>query len=660
MRVAQRQAGRGLRAALAGPLRGLAGALAVLCLGLAPGASAQEEPPPLPAEPTPADGLEPAPEDLAPGATDAAPLLDAAPTPEEPAYASEIERVWFEPAMGLRERVDATRRASLEYGVWNLEAAARAVLYGGYEADPMQRAVAAVRLAPDLPAARMELARSLWLQEEAPFAALRTAWEAVMATPRHIEASLWFAGWGLSLAAFALVGGGLLAIWTSGLFAAPHAAHDLGDLLPGRAPAYARAGLLACLLALPWMLGEGLLGTSWVLLALALVYARTWRRVVLAMAASAVLAGAFPLAGLAGSVLGGLASDPVAEAAYSVASGSSLETDLVRLEAAAADDAFAARALARRARRTRSLSVADAHYQALLEQSPGDLVIANNAANVRLNLGHMETALDLYAQAIEIEESAIVLYNLAQAYGRAFQVEDLAETLARAQALDGPALAELTQLQGEDPVGFVVDLPLPTGLVWKRLAGSPAGEAVAREARAWIAPGWLGRDLRRAAGASAVWLLLAWGVGSRVHGSGWCPRCGRRMCRRCDPEGAGGRLCGACMRLFHQSGETDRALRTERIEALRAREARVEKLVWATSIALPGAAGLLAKRPLATLLGPLFFVLAACALLFRNGVMPDPLVAGAAAPFLALHVAGVAGLAYAIVVATCLAARGRL
>jgi hypothetical protein len=78
------------------------------------------------------------------------------------------------------------------------------------------------------------------------------------------------------------------------------------------------------------------------------------------------------------------------------------------------------------------------------------------------------------------------------------------------------------------------------------------------------------------------------------------------------------------------------------------------------SIALPAAAGVLARRPLLALLGALCFALAACALVWRHGAVPDPLVAGAAAPFAFVGAAVVCGLGYAIVVGAALAARRRL
>ena len=53
----------------------------------------------------------------------------------------------------------------------------------------------------------------------------------------------------------------------------------------------------------------------------------------------------------------------------------------------------------------------------------------NNAANVRLQLGHMEAALQLYRRALGVAQSPIVLFNLSQAHGQACQVDDLTRML---------------------------------------------------------------------------------------------------------------------------------------------------------------------------------------------------------------------------------------
>jgi tetratricopeptide (TPR) repeat protein len=571
-----------------------------------------------------------------------------------------IEAAWRTPATSIDVRVAETRRAALGVGVWNLDPAARAIApSAGAEVGPGARARAAVRLAPDLPAPRMDLARAIWLHEDSPMGAVRSVGGALGAVARHLEASLWIAGCALFVLAVALIGGAGLSIFTAAGISLPHASHDLGDLVSSKMPGFARFGLLAVVLLAPLVLGEGLLGLALALFAFAVAYGSKRHRVVMALAAAALLVGAYPAAHWAGAVIAGFPMDPVAESAYAVAGGSSLPSHLGRLEANA-DDPLTARALARQSRRNGNLGVADGRYQLLWQADPTDYVVANNAANVRLGLGHMEAALEFYDEAVLLNESPVVLYNLAQAYGRAFQVENLAITLERAQALDAELLAELTALQGPDPVGFVVDLPLSGEAMWRRVGARAGIDGMAAELRAPIAPGWLGRNVWIAAGSFAGVGFLATVLGGRFRHSSWCPRCGRRVCPRCDPGHSGGELCGACNRLFYQPETTDRVMRLERVTALRQRERRIERMAWVSSLALPGAAGLLADRPLRSLLACLAFALCVCALVWRDGVVPDPLVVGATGPVVFVAVAALSAMTYVVLVALSIATRRKV
>ncbi|MDH3212583.1 MAG: hypothetical protein OEM05_08870 [Myxococcales bacterium] len=580
-------------------------------------------------------------------------------SPAGPGLSDPIERAWLLPALSLEERVSRTRRVSLEAGVWSLDTAARAVLHRSFPAPPLERAQAAVRLAPDLPAVHMARARALWLHGDSPIAAIRAAGAALLAVPRHLEASLWFGGSALFVLAIALVAGGLLCIAAAAALVVPHATHDLGDAVSGRMPGFARAALFAGVLLLPLVMGEGLLGLGVVLLAVGVTYGGARQRFALGLAVAAVLVGAYPVARLAGATLEALAGDPVAEAALAAAGGLPLVQDVARLDAAAEDDLLAEWALAIKSRREGNLGSADARYQALLEARPEDAVVANNAAGVRLGLGHMESAIDLYRHAARLSGSPIVLFNLSQAYGRAFQMEDLARTLGRAQQLDGDLVAELTALQGTDTQAFVVDLPLPASLVWRRVLESRGGKAFAAELRAPLAPGVLGRDWRVTVLASGGVLLGASLFGSRLRASRWCARCGGRVCPRCHPESGRRGPCQACVRLFQEAAASDRALRQARIAALRQRELHWEQVASLASVVVPGSAGFLSRRPLRSLLGAVFFALAVTCIVLRGGAAPDPLVAGAAAPLAFLGTALAAGVAYAVVVVSCLAARRR-
>jgi len=568
-----------------------------------------------------------------------------------------IESAWFAPSESLADRVSRTRRASLELGAWNLDSAARVVMSSG-KGQPVEHAEAAVQLAPDLPIAHMALAEALWLEGGSPFDALRSVASSIAAIPRHPEAAIWFGGNAFYVLAFTLLVGGLLCVGVFALFVAPHAIHDLGDAVSDSMPGFARLALFSSVLLLPLLLGEGIFGLAVVLLVVGCVYSGSLGRVALITAAGAIVAGAYPGAHLAGTVLTALPEDQVLRAALATGRGFTHPVDVTRLESAAHRDILARRALAQGAQSHGNLGAADAHYQILLEDHSGDPVIANNAAGVRLELGHMQAALDLYSDSIAKKESPLVLFNLSQAHGRAFQVEELSRTLSRAQQLDGEMISKLAQLQGAEARGFVVALPVGFEQMWGRVLSSGGGEPIAAEFRAFFAPGILGTKAEVAILAFGFAAFVGCLVGGRFEASRRCPRCGMRICARCDDEEENaGNSCMSCVRLFRQTENTDRLVRLERLNALRKREQRFDKAAWITSIVIPGAAGLLAGKPVQSFLGVFYFGLALTSFYWRNGVVPDPLLAGASAPLLFVGIGSLALAGYAMTVAVSLPSR---
>jgi hypothetical protein len=118
-------------------------------------------------------------------------------------------------------------------------------------------------------------------------------------------------------------------------------------------------------------------------------------------------------------------------------------------------------------------------------------------------------------------------------------------------------------------------------------------------------------------------------------------------------------VCEGCFQLFYKSEDTDRSLRMARVEVLRKRERSRNRMAWGVAVVVPGAAGLLARRPLRGFLAAVLFALAAACILLRDGVVADPLVVGAAGPIGFVGLGTLAALAYALVLATSLAARRR-
>jgi len=632
--------------------RAVLGALAGLALG-APGAGAE------------ASGAEPSFEG-APGAAES--RAAAAAEPAAPALATAAEaaltgfearprfaREWSRADRPLAERVEATRTAALELGLRNVEPAARALLASPPEdVGELEAARAAARLAPDLPAAQMRLAQALAADGQG-MGALQASLAAGRALYDNLEASLWLYASASWTAASTLVWGSLGFLLLAGVATGRTAAHDLGDRISERMPGFSRVALLCALGLAPAVAGEGALGVALGALAVVVYGGGRGLAAVALLAALGLGLGLHPLARETGRALGAYDADPVALAAHAAQHGVASPMDLSRLARAADRDPLAARALAMGIKRQGHLEEADARYRTLLATDAEDPVLLNNAANVRLALGDTEGAIELYRRAAERLDSAVIWFNLSQAWGVALQVVELDAALARAQALDAGLIEDFSEVQ-ERAVHFVADLPVPAAHVRERVLERSDGGAIAGELRRALAPGWAGS--RPAATAVALAGALALGLGLRVlaRASGRCERCGALVCPRCHPAGAGRALCESCHTLIHPPKGTDRALRAARAEELRRREEQMRRLGLVAALAIPGAAGLWAGRPLLAWAG----CTAAAALVAfaraAGGWAPDPLAVGAAGPVAFGALAALAGLLYLSVLGAGLSA----
>lgn len=546
------------------------------------------------------------------------------------------------------------RKVALETGLWDAGGPARALIAPARHRGELAEALLAVRLAPDLPLAHVALASVRWKDAERT-EALRSLLAALLAVPRNLEATLWLASSLLVLLSIVLVLGSSAFIAMCGASVFARAAHDLGDLASARMPAFARAALLASVVLLPVALGEGLLGLVIALFAIGALYGGSRQRTALVLAAALLGLGLFPIARLGGRALSMLSADPVAESALAVRQGIQSDADIALLRVSESDgDLLAAHALAAHASQQGQFEDALVRYQALAEQLPSEPVIATNLANLHFRRGAVDEAVAHYQIASTLLESPVLWFNLSQAYARSFRMEQFETALIRAQQLGNEIVGELS-LVGDS--GFVADLPLPIGTIRSRMLAASQGAGFARTLRAPLAPGRLGRDWRL---LSALLLLLLAGsvaLARRFEPASSCSRCGARVCVRCDGTVWDRQTCDNCHRLFHHSKSTDPSLRAARLEQLRRRDARVERAAQLGSFAVPGLGGVLAGRPDLGFLALLCFGWAVAGVSLRSGVVPDPLVLGAAGPLVLVSTSIIAAFAYAALVVASIVIR---
>jgi tetratricopeptide (TPR) repeat protein len=387
------------------------------------------------------------------------------------------------------------------------------------------------------------------------------------------------------------------------------------------------------------------MGLLLVLLAIGAAYGTQRHRVALLSASVLLVLGLEVVFGLAGTVLTSFRADPVADAALSVARGNETPLEVERLEAHS-DQRFAALALASRSRRFGQNEETRRRYEELLEEDPRDEVLLTNMGNLLYADGDHDGAIAFYERAGALTNSATLWFNLSQAYARAFRMEELETALHRGQAIDA---AKVEELSNRGDTEFVADLPLPIRALRERMIRRADDGALSTELVGVIAPGWLGRSWLHLAGAFAAALAVGVALGGTWEHSSSCGRCGRRICVRCDDQIWNADLCDGCHHLFHRPQGTDPKLRTARINALRAREARLEKLWLAVSVLVPGVSGLRARRPDLAFIGILLFGWAAAIWIWRDGVVPDPLALGGIGPMALLLSGLAAAFAYLLV-----------
>lgn len=530
----------------------------------------------------------------------------------------------------LMERAERTHLAALQVGIPSFDAPARALLLDGSEGDRLTRARAAVTVAEGLPLAQIALASALLQEEHDVSGAAAAAARGLGALFQHPEARLWLEATGALAARNALFFGALAFLAGLAALYARAAAHDLGDRLGRSLPLFACAGILGVLVLLPALLGQGLAGIALSLFALALCYGSPAERHA-AWLAAALLILALEVGTLgAARALVALDPDPVASAFQRVESGASSDGELVRLEHAAAFDALAARGLALEARRSGRLQEAADRYEELLASGEADATLENNAANVWLALGDVERAVAGHERSAQRSASPVVLYNLSYSYGQAIRPRAQDEMLQRLQRI-APVLAfDLMEIQGKLAGGFTLDLPLPVATLRARAVQARTADGVAFELRSSLAPGAIGAaPVATLAAFLATAALARWTAG-RFRRSGSCRRCGGRLCPRCEGAASERKLCAACQRLFERPETADPERRVRRLAELEQRARWLARARLAACVALPSAAGLLARRPWLGLAGALALASGVACVAGLSAQPTDPLAAGGA------------------------------
>jgi tetratricopeptide (TPR) repeat protein len=547
-----------------------------------------------------------------------------------------IWRAWSLPTADLGERAHRTQRAGLAHGLGNLVGPANALLLEPSFGTALERAERATEIAPDLPASHAALAAARFRTWK-PGSAWQAFQDSLAAAERHLEGRLWLEATGSDVLFGTLLCGALGFLALAAAAAFPRFARDLRSLreLPGPS-----AGALAVsVVLLPAALGEGLAGVGLGLVAFALVNGSWWRRACTIGAAAVLVLALHPALELRAERHAALAMDEIAVAAWSTEQGTPTASELARVVRHADSDPLAGRALALRLARQGELARAEERFTKLVgDAAPFDLTA--NLAAVRLQRGDLGSAIALYEEAAHHSQSAVVRFNLGQAFGRAIRLDEQDLALSEAQAINPNILADLNHRYNGQDGAIVAYLPLEADAVMGRIDGSPAAPTLATAYRQPLAPGRLGRSASDAALALGLAALVGLGFGGL-------------LARFAGPDED---LYAGIARLLQTRGG-DSMARMAQLEELRTRQTRVERCATAAALVVPGAAGMVARQPLLAAAGVGIFACAASVFVYREGAVADPLALGALPA--ALVGVGLVGLAllYLLVLALAFALR---
>ncbi|HVE84631.1 MAG TPA: hypothetical protein VND93_17360, partial [Myxococcales bacterium] len=435
---------------------------------------------------------------------------------------------------------------------------------GGDAPGAVSLAAAAVMLSPHLPATHFALAEARLRTDLLGV----TEWGAELASgvwqlwtdPRYARPALADVGAGLLFALVATAAAAVLMLFAR---KARYFHHDFHHLFPRAAAPWQSAAMLALLLSLPVVFHAGLTPLLLVLFAASAFYLSTAERAV--GAALVATLGLVPLAAGALTTATSFAGTP-AEDVWALERGGLEATQAAQHVARRAAEGKAGYAelfaLGRYQLRRGDLDPALERFKLAAARRPSDARLMTNVGNAMLAKGDAEGAADMYKSASQADASlAAPLFNVSKLYARRAKVlrsELVGEELDRSHtALERATALDPMLRQRQDPPED--DLALNRYLVSPALSAAELTEASGGDAQAdkvveQLSAALVGRPgfiawLYPLVVAAALFGLGFAGRGGAVSGA--CHKCGRPVCRRCDPEvTATSDLCTQCINVF--------------------------------------------------------------------------------------------------------------
>ncbi len=521
-------------------------------------------------------------------------------------------------------------------------------LASGAPALALSRCKLAVEFAPAFPEAHYCLARAMLADN---ISAVRPAfdemWAGVSAGANDPRISRAFLANVLGMLFAGLLAAGLLFVLVLLTRYAMLYAHDLHHLFPVGARRWKTKMLAAVLILSPVFLQLGPVPLIFTVLLACALYATTVE-IGLSVALLCVLA-ASPLIAQNLSRVGAYGGPAVDVWLVEHGTGTGPEIQRLQRRLESINELAVDFTLAHKAKRDGDLATAEKVYLRALDAqgspSLGLAAVHNNLGNVYLLEGDTPKALAQYQQAEDLRESlAAPHFNISRALGMGGveTLEKVQAEQARALYLDRRAVDAFTggSLQANRKANkFVMDIGLDDDLLAPLVeVEARVADPVGDEVRAQLAGG-LPNDVAWALPLIAAALVLALHLARpRLRPSGRCERCGREVCKRCDPDARPSEaLCAQCVNVFIRRTGVDPAERIRKEYAVQAYHRRRHAMARVLAV-ISGAGHVMMGYPLRGMVYLLITGTLIASVVLWRGFLHDPIAVRAGLSFLRIGV----------------------
>ncbi len=178
------------------------------------------------------------------------------------------------------------------------------------------------------------------------------------------------------------------------------------------------------------------------------------------------------------------------------------------------------------------------YYQKTIELDPELAPSYNNLANIFLAMDEVERALENYQRARELDPHLVSAhYNLAQLYYKQALLAEGENELRLARKLDPARVSHYTNIYSSTNINrLVIDELIPLSSLWRRLFSPPfSNSRIMDLPGAHLFKGWKLKQMSGLGLALILFSLLLVRLDKKVRFSWACERCGKPVCRRCQP-----------------------------------------------------------------------------------------------------------------------------